>query len=78
MSAVIHSSRSLAPRSVTARVHPIALAAVASLVAAVLALAAHVAFGVGETPLVIGTLLVTSVAGWANVSSPRTRRHDRS
>jgi hypothetical protein len=51
------------------RIRPVILALVVSAVAAVAAVAAHVVFGVGETPIVIGTLVVASIAGWLNAET---------
>lgn len=53
------------------RVNPMALAAVVSVVAAVVAVVGNLVMGIGEAPLVIGTLVVASVAGWANVPTER-------
>lgn len=49
-----------------ARVSPLLLAVLVSALAALVAVTANVVFGVGETPLVIGTLVVASVVGWVN------------
>lgn len=57
------------------RISPLVLALVISLVAATVAVIGNVVMGLGEAPLVIGTLLVASLAGWANVSGPRAHRH---
>lgn len=54
------------------RIRPIVLALVVSVAAALTAVTAHVVFGVGETPIVIGTLVVASIAGWLN-AEPATR-----
>lgn len=51
------------------RIHPALLAAATSVLAAAIAIAAHVVFGIGETPLVIGTLVVASAIGWSNTSA---------
>jgi hypothetical protein len=51
------------------RIRPIVLALVVSVVAALAAVTAHVVFGVGETPIVIGTLVVASIAGWLNAET---------
>lgn len=57
----------------TTRSHlPIALAAIVSVVAVAVAVTAHLAFGVGETPLVIGTLVVASIIGWVNADRRST------
>lgn len=51
------------------RIRPIVLALVVSVVAVLAAVTAHVVFGVGETPIVIGTLVVASIAGWFNAET---------
>lgn len=51
------------------RVRPVVLALVVSAVAALAAVTAHLVFGVGETPIVIGTLVVASVVGWLNAET---------
>lgn len=81
VSAVIHTHRHLDRQPVTGestgstRVQPVMLAMVASLVAATLAVVAHLVVGVGEMPLVVGTLLVASLIGWRNVSPAASTRH---
>lgn len=73
MSATLPSPTRTTDRSV--RVSPLVLAAVVSVVAALIAVVANVVIGIGEAPLVIGTLVVASVAGWTNLTGPRTRDH---
>jgi fatty acid desaturase len=53
----------------TTRIRPIVLALAVSVVAVLAAVTAHVVFGVGETPIVIGTLVVASIAGWFNAET---------
>lgn len=52
------------------RIQPVLLASVVSALAAVVAVVGHVVLGLGETPLVIGTLVASSVIGWIN-AEPR-------
>lgn len=66
-----HTTTSRRP---SVRVSPFLLAAVVSTVAALAALVLHGVAGVAEMPLVVGTILVASLAGWFNTSgSLRTR-----
>jgi hypothetical protein len=51
------------------RIRPIVLALVVSIVAAVGAVTANLVFGIGETPIVIGTLVLASIAGWLNAET---------
>jgi fatty acid desaturase len=58
-----------APTTIAERrpaVPPVRLAAIVSIVAVVVAVVLHTVAGVAETPLVVGTLVVASLAGWVN------------
>lgn len=57
------------PNTTPTRIRPIVLALVVSVVAAIAAVTANVVFGIGETPIVIGTLVVASIAGWLNAET---------
>jgi hypothetical protein len=59
-----------APRHRFHRVETITLASSISIVALLVATALHTLAGVDEVPLVIGTILVASVAGWINAYLP--------
>jgi fatty acid desaturase len=63
-----HPVARLSDMSDMTRIHPVVLATVVSAVAAVIAAVANAAAGVGEVPLVIGTLVIASIVGWVNVS----------
>lgn len=59
----------------SARVHRVETVTLASSISIVALLAAtflHVVLGVHETPLVIGTLVLASIAGWINAYLPAT------
>ena len=53
------------------RVDTVTLASTLSILALLIATVLHVVFGVGEAPLVIGTILLASIAGWINASLPQ-------
>lgn len=66
------------PASTTTSEHrpglsPVRLATLVSLVAVVVAVALHTIAGVAEGPLVVGTLVVASVAGWVNAERSARR-----
>lgn len=52
------------------RVETVTLASSVSIVALLVAAALHFFAGVNEGPLVIGTILVASIAGWVNAYLP--------
>ncbi len=52
------------------RVETVMLASSISIVALLVATFLHVVVGVQETPLVIGTIVVASIAGWINAYLP--------
>jgi hypothetical protein len=70
------------PRRRFHRVEIVTLASSISIVALLVATALHTLAGVAEVPLVIGTILVASVAGWVNAylpaaATPDDGGHDR-
>ena len=58
------------PRRRFHRVETVTLASSVSIVALLIATALHLLAGVHETPLVIGTILIASIAGWVNAYLP--------
>ena len=58
------------PRRKFHRVETVTLASSVSIIALLTATALHVLAGVHETPLVIGTILIGSIAGWVNAYLP--------
>ena len=58
--------RTLRPR----RVETVTLASSISIVALLVATLLHVVLGVHEMPLVIGTIVLASIAGWINAYLP--------
>lgn len=60
------------PRRRLHRMETVTLASSISIVALLVATSLHTLAGVDEFPLVIGTILVASVAGWINAYLPPT------
>jgi hypothetical protein len=60
------------PRRRLHRIEIVTLASSVSIVALLLATALHLLAGVDEGPLVVGTILVASIAGWINAYLPAT------
>jgi hypothetical protein len=58
------------PRRRFHRIETVTLASSVSIVALLIATALHLLAGIAEGPLVIGTILVASVAGWINAYLP--------
>jgi hypothetical protein len=58
------------PRAKFRRVETVTLASSVSIVALLVATALHLFAGVDEVPLVIGTIVVASIAGWVNAYLP--------
>ncbi len=58
------------PRRRLHRIEIVTLASSVSIVALLLAAALHVFAGIAEGPLVVGTILVASIAGWVNAYLP--------
>lgn len=58
------------PRRRFHRVETVTLASSVSIAVLLVATALHVLVGVDEGPLVIGTILIASIAGWINAYLP--------
>lgn len=58
------------PRRRAQRIETVTLASSISIVALLTATVLHVVVGVQEVPLVVGTIIVASIAGWVNAYRP--------